>query len=68
MVLSTEDYRELMQNVANKCAAQFSLIPSVPSVSSQTSAHDHSQVVEIGADRGLLRHIANSNMIDCSLF
>lgn len=31
IVLSTEDHQELMQTVASKSAAQFSLIPSVPS-------------------------------------
>jgi len=30
-VLSTEDHQELMRTVASKSAAQFSLIPSVPS-------------------------------------
>ncbi|XP_044483960.1 probable CoA ligase CCL8 isoform X2 [Mangifera indica] len=49
MVLSTEDYREIMQNVASKSAAQFSLIPNV---SSETTMHDHSKVEEIDADRG----------------
>ncbi|KAJ0075905.1 hypothetical protein Patl1_34256 [Pistacia atlantica] len=52
MVLSTEDYREVMQNVASKSAAQFSLIPLVPNVSSETATHDHSEVEEIDADRG----------------
>ncbi|KAJ8452072.1 hypothetical protein Cgig2_016653 [Carnegiea gigantea] len=31
IVLSTEDHQELMQTVASKSAAQFSVIPSVPS-------------------------------------
>lgn len=38
LILSTEDYRELMENVAAKSSAQFSIIPPVPSVSSPTSA------------------------------
>ncbi|XP_068652022.1 probable CoA ligase CCL8 [Aristolochia californica] len=37
MLLSTEEHQELMENVATKCAAQFSLIPSVPSFSSESS-------------------------------
>ncbi|XP_015572865.2 probable CoA ligase CCL8 [Ricinus communis] len=52
MVLSTEDYCELMQNVAAKSAAQFSIIPSVASFPSQTSAHCHSQIGAVDADRG----------------
>lgn len=50
MVLGTKDYHELMQNVAAKCAAQFSLISSVGSISSQTSGH--LKVEELAADRG----------------
>ncbi|CAK7356715.1 unnamed protein product [Dovyalis caffra] len=52
MVLSTEDHQELMQNVAGKCAAQFSLIPSVDRISSQESVCDHSQIEEIASDKG----------------
>ncbi|XP_044495166.1 probable CoA ligase CCL8 isoform X4 [Mangifera indica] len=52
MVLSTEDYHEVMQNVASKSAAQFSLIPLVPNVSSEMTTHDHSEVEETDADRG----------------
>ncbi|XP_050234346.1 probable CoA ligase CCL8 [Mercurialis annua] len=51
MVLSTEDYSELLQNIAAKCAAQFSLIPPVPSTSPQTSALHHSQIESVDADR-----------------
>ncbi|CAH1422615.1 unnamed protein product [Lactuca virosa] len=35
MILSTEDHSELMQKVAAKTAAQFSLIPNVPTMTSQ---------------------------------
>nr|KAJ0186416.1 hypothetical protein LSAT_V11C900495310 [Lactuca sativa] len=35
MILSTDDHRELMQKVAAKTVAQFSLIPNVPTVTSQ---------------------------------
>ncbi|KDP37257.1 hypothetical protein JCGZ_06313 [Jatropha curcas] len=51
MVLSTEEHYELMQNIAAKSAAQFSLIPSVPSTTSQTSQH-HSQNGAMDTDRG----------------
>ncbi|TXG68958.1 hypothetical protein EZV62_003893 [Acer yangbiense] len=54
MLLSTEDYRETMQNVAAKSSARFSLIPPVAGVSSETSVHDESQIADIG----------NSNKID----
>ncbi|CAI9260616.1 unnamed protein product [Lactuca saligna] len=35
MILSTDDHRELMQKVAAKTTAQFSLIPNVPTMTSQ---------------------------------
>ncbi|KAK3219867.1 hypothetical protein Dsin_013837 [Dipteronia sinensis] len=54
MLLSTEDYRETMQNVAAKSSARFSLIPPVAGVSSETSVHDVSQIADI----------ENSNKID----
>ncbi|XP_074381921.1 putative CoA ligase CCL8 isoform X2 [Apium graveolens] len=57
MVLSTEDHQELMKNIADKKAAHFSLIPSVPSC--QTTGDDTSQVGEIDAS-------ANSQKIENS--
>ncbi|XP_065866149.1 probable CoA ligase CCL8 [Euphorbia lathyris] len=51
-VLSTEDYQELLQNVATKCAAQFSLIPSVSSISSHATADHHSQIGVLDIERG----------------
>lgn len=53
MVLSTEDYKELMQNIAAKSAAKFSLIPSVASISSQRSEQYPSQMGAMEAHRGL---------------
>ncbi|KAH9624929.1 hypothetical protein KSS87_008378, partial [Heliosperma pusillum] len=38
MVLSTEDHQELMQTIATKTAAQFSLIPPVTSITPETEA------------------------------
>lgn len=55
MVLSTEDYREFMQNIAAKSGAKFSLIPPIPNISSETTIFDQSQVEKIDTDRGLLR-------------
>ncbi|KAK7819635.1 malonate--coa ligase, partial [Quercus suber] len=61
MVLSTNDHRELLQEVASKCAAQFSIIPPVPSTSSLKNAHDHSHPGEID-ELGILRgSIENSS-------
>ncbi|KAK9923391.1 hypothetical protein M0R45_031813 [Rubus argutus] len=51
MILSTEDHQQLMENLATKCAAQFSLIPPVASSSTQTSAGGHLQAGEVDADR-----------------
>ncbi|PON58622.1 2,3-dihydroxybenzoate-AMP ligase [Parasponia andersonii] len=60
MILSTEDHQELMQNIAAKTAAQFSLIPSVSSIYSEESAVDHLQTGAIDAD-GILCNTENSN-------
>ena len=61
MVLSTNDHRELLQEVASKCAAQFSIIPPVPSTSSLKNARDHSHPGEID-ELGILRgSIENSS-------
>ncbi|XP_074312522.1 putative CoA ligase CCL8 [Silene latifolia] len=45
MVLSTEDHQELMQTIATKTAAKFSLIPPVPSITpdTETTADGHSE-------------------------
>ncbi|CAL2245463.1 unnamed protein product [Prunus armeniaca] len=51
MILSTEDHQQLMENVAAKCAAQVSLIPPIPSSSSEKSANGNLQAGEIDADR-----------------
>lgn len=61
MVLSTFDHHELLQEVASKCAAQFSLIPPVPSISSQKDVHDyppHGEIDEHGFFQG---NIVNSS-------
>ncbi|KAK9690227.1 hypothetical protein RND81_09G113800 [Saponaria officinalis] len=42
MILSTEDHKELMQTVASKTAAQFSLIPPVPSITYDCSKSEGS--------------------------
>lgn len=60
MVLSTEDYHEFLEGVASKCAAQFSLIPPVPSVSSRQNEHDHSQPGETD-EHGILQGIIETS-------
>lgn len=62
MVLSTEDYREVLQNVASKSGAKFSLIPPVPNVSSETTVFDQSQAEKMDGQRGSLR-IFNNQII-----
>lgn len=64
MILSTEDYRELMENVAAKSSAQFSLIPPVPSIPSPTSARDYPQTGETVADKSLQGEIGNWNKLE----
>ncbi|XP_017979348.1 PREDICTED: malonate--CoA ligase isoform X1 [Theobroma cacao] len=53
-VLSTEEYRETMQSVAARSAAQFSLIPPVPSISSSPNFTDQIQIGEIEAEGSLI--------------
>lgn len=62
MILSTEDHQELMKTVAAKTAAQFSLIPSVPSIIySEESAVDHLQAGEIDVERILQWNVEHSS-------
>ena len=63
MILSTEDHRELMQNVATKSSAQFSIIPPITSVPSQTAGHGQAQNGEMEIDEGL-KGIEKSNKIE----
>ncbi|GAV64455.1 AMP-binding domain-containing protein [Cephalotus follicularis] len=51
MILSTEDYRQAMQNLAVKTSAQFSLLQPVPSLNSSPSVLDLSRIEAIYADR-----------------
>ncbi|KAK6268056.1 hypothetical protein QUC31_012216 [Theobroma cacao] len=53
-VLSTEEYSETMQSVAARSAAQFSLIPPVPSISSSPNFTDQIQIGEIEAEGSLI--------------
>lgn len=64
MILSTEDYRQIMENVAAKSSAQFSLIPPVPNIPSLTNAHDYLQNGEIDADKCFQGEIGKSNNIE----
>lgn len=66
MILSTEDHEELMQNIAAKNAAQFSLIPPVPSTTSQTTGNGLSQTGENDAKASFQR-IEKSNKIEGGL-
>lgn len=40
MILSTEDHHKLMQNVAEKCSAKCSLLPSVCSSSGEVAENN----------------------------
>ncbi|GLT71670.1 hypothetical protein SLA2020_436700 [Shorea laevis] len=60
MVLSTFDHHEFLQDVASKCAARFSLIPPVPSISSQKDVHDpqHGEIDEHGNFQGNIENLS----------
>ena len=53
MVLSTNDHGKFLQEIVSKCAAQFSIIPLVPNISSLKIANDCSQPREID-EHGIL--------------
>ncbi|KAI3832877.1 hypothetical protein MKW92_002059 [Papaver armeniacum] len=47
MILSTKDHQVLMESIAAKCSAHFSVVPSVPSSISTASTDDHSQDLQV---------------------
>ncbi|KAI3977525.1 hypothetical protein MKX01_000438 [Papaver californicum] len=47
MILSTKDHQVLMESIAVKCSAHFSVIPSVPSFISTGSTDEHSQNLQV---------------------
>ncbi|KAL2928438.1 Malonate--CoA ligase [Bienertia sinuspersici] len=53
IVLSTEDHQELMQTVASKSAAQFSLIPKVSSVTSESTTIGHCETEQSDLEASL---------------
>ncbi|KAK6914870.1 AMP-dependent synthetase/ligase [Dillenia turbinata] len=55
MILSTEEHSELMQSVAGKTAAQFSLMSPVPSIPSRIGANGHSPTEDTFIAHDLLR-------------
>ncbi|KAL4194026.1 hypothetical protein AMTRI_Chr05g66680 [Amborella trichopoda] len=57
VLLSTEDHGELMENVASKCSAHYSLIPCVPSNSSDSGVHEASGAVEVDSLTALWDHL-----------
>ncbi|KAF8393391.1 hypothetical protein HHK36_021634 [Tetracentron sinense] len=62
MLLSAEDHRELMETVAAKSAARFSLIPPIPSSPSNTSTDDHLQPGKLDMEKGLWKEIESLKM------
>lgn len=47
MILSTKDHQVLMESIAAKCSAHFSVVPSVPSSISTASTDEHSQGLQV---------------------
>lgn len=60
LILSTEDHHELMQNVAAKSGAQFSLIPPIPS---EVSGYSHAESNETEANKGFAEETEKWNGI-----
>lgn len=64
MILSTEDHAEIMQSVAAKTAAKFSLIPPVPHIYSETNSRDQSTDIEMDAERVFQGTVENLSKIN----
>ncbi|KAI3939700.1 hypothetical protein MKX01_029862 [Papaver californicum] len=47
MILSSKDHQVLMESIAAKCSAHFSVVPSVPSFISTASTDDNSQNLQV---------------------
>ncbi|RZC75632.1 hypothetical protein C5167_051116 [Papaver somniferum] len=47
MILSTQDHQVLMESIAAKCSAHFSVVPSVPSSISTASTDEHPQDLQV---------------------
>lgn len=67
MILSTEGYEELMQNIAAKAAAQFSVIPPVSSTTLRTTGNDLSQTGTNDTE-SIFQRIENSNKNEGDIF
>ncbi|CAL9204086.1 unnamed protein product, partial [Musa hybrid cultivar] len=63
MILSTPEHQETMENVAAKCSAKVSLIPTVTSMPSNNMFSEHSGEEAIGLVVELIREIEDSCMI-----
>ncbi|XP_058114248.1 probable CoA ligase CCL8 isoform X2 [Magnolia sinica] len=63
VLLSTEEHQDLMENVAAKCASQFSLIPPVPSIPLSTNLHEQSNTGNVDVVT-LFKEIENSKMAE----
>ncbi|KAJ8465456.1 hypothetical protein OPV22_028008 [Ensete ventricosum] len=63
MILSTPEHQETMENVAAKCSAKVSLIPTVTSMPSNNMFGDHSGEEAIDLVAELIRKIEDSSMI-----
>eukprot|EP00262_Sarcandra_glabra_P003779 TRINITY_DN14565_c1_g2_i1.p1 TRINITY_DN14565_c1_g2~~TRINITY_DN14565_c1_g2_i1.p1 ORF type:complete len:638 (+),score=122.16 TRINITY_DN14565_c1_g2_i1:246-2159(+) len=64
MLLSTEEHQGLMENVAAKCATQFSLIPSVLSIPSNLNAHEQSGTAQADVKINVWEEIENSKLAE----
>lgn len=72
IVLSSEEYKVILENVAAQCSAKFSLLPTVTSMSPKTESQEHSQNGKAGMISNLAAEVGkfpiqegNVNCISC---
>ncbi|KAJ0986057.1 hypothetical protein J5N97_004413 [Dioscorea zingiberensis] len=65
MILSTPEHQELMENVAAKCCAHFSLIPSVTSIPSETGSREVSKNGATDLVSKLMGNFSDPKLSEC---
>ncbi|XP_074587556.1 putative CoA ligase CCL8 [Curcuma longa] len=63
MILSTQDHQEIMENVAAKCSAKLSLLPTLTSMPLRDNLNEHSGERAADLVAEVIRKIENSNKL-----
>lgn len=68
MILSTQDHQEIMENVAAKCSAKLSLLPTLTSMPLRDSLNKHSGERAADLVAEVIRKIEDSNQLKGNKF